>query len=449
MQDKLGAPFLLDEIVKAGETRHGLYNNATGNLRLPNGQNMSLPLTSRPQGSETFVLRKPGMPAVVTTPEEAAAGHTWINYVILAGRNKTFYGKPVGLGWLYLDDAGTLWTVGYNVTVTGVTLTLTRPGHLQTIGPIAIAPALQAETADQLEWLNSMVVDLDSRGKQAVLTWTETDAAPHLWYSPRTQLERGRWYPRAMIKIQINGSPPAATATVTLLLDRANPALEGNTITDGTWSYTHTRWRQIVRRYNDGTNDIEEFDSGFQSYSTTDGVALPWPIPDGWTFDTGGNTEQQTHLWQRNLIISYTFDAADALQPVVFEHVQDYAAFGSFFTAPFELTPQGAGTYTETMRLRIGGVAQVFQRITTRAGDTQTVTGGPLLNYGHFVRYSNSLYGVYTTLNDQPVYYPPVSAYGIAAGPSLSHVNASLVPYASRNPINNDVAFSFDGVCYR
>lgn len=72
-------------------------------------------------GGSTIQLKVPGLPAVARTPAEQARdtqnGHEWLNYALIAGR--TLHGHDIGDRIIYIDPAGTPWSVLVETLVLG------------------------------------------------------------------------------------------------------------------------------------------------------------------------------------------------------------------------------------------------------------------------------------------------------------------------------------------
>lgn len=107
---------------------HGLFKgHAAGKLKLGNGTEIDWP---GPGGGSTVLLRVPGQPAVIRTPDEAAAdaaaGIEYRNYALLSGGQ---YGKtpPIASAssdtsaatWVYIDPTKARWLIRLKCNVYG------------------------------------------------------------------------------------------------------------------------------------------------------------------------------------------------------------------------------------------------------------------------------------------------------------------------------------------
>lgn len=107
---------------------HGLFKGfTTGKLKLGNNAEIDWP---GPGGGSTVLLRVPGQPAVIRTPDEAAAdaadGAEYRNYALLSGGQ---YGKTAPIAsastdttaatWVYIDPTKARWLIRLKCNVYG------------------------------------------------------------------------------------------------------------------------------------------------------------------------------------------------------------------------------------------------------------------------------------------------------------------------------------------
>ncbi|WP_287365801.1 hypothetical protein [Thauera sp.] len=142
----------LSRPVRFGDTSHGIYSAATGQITTPTPDAVQIACPEpQPFGTDSFVLRIPGTPAVPErTPEEIAAddaaGRTWINYGIISGFRRRLYGANLSdtspspaQGWIYVDEDGGRWLVRARFADPGLLrLTFRRFGHFEHGQPIGI-----------------------------------------------------------------------------------------------------------------------------------------------------------------------------------------------------------------------------------------------------------------------------------------------------------------------
>lgn len=138
----------LSRVVKFGDTSHGLYSAATGEITTPDDVQIPCP-GAQPLGADAFVVRVPGTPPVpAVSPEEAAAdaaaGRVWLDYGIISGFNRRLYGAELAAAgttlqtaWIYIDDAGGRWLVrAYCLDFWTMRLTFRRFGHVEHGQPV-------------------------------------------------------------------------------------------------------------------------------------------------------------------------------------------------------------------------------------------------------------------------------------------------------------------------
>lgn len=97
-----------------GRPWHGLVEGGT--LTLPNGATMAHPYPGDAGDADVLAFRLPGTPAVVRSPEQAAAdaaaGRQWLDYALISGRyDRQLYGQRIGGNgtWLFAAPDGSRW----------------------------------------------------------------------------------------------------------------------------------------------------------------------------------------------------------------------------------------------------------------------------------------------------------------------------------------------------
>lgn len=136
---------------KSGHPWHGVWSGTTGKITTPGGGDIDCPgvppkarLQNLPihidtaHAGDCYMLAVPGMPAVTTTPSEAAAGQTWLNYGLISGARNRLMGIELGAGdWIYVAPDKTRWRASFSAaplalattTSTTVSVTLKRFGE--------------------------------------------------------------------------------------------------------------------------------------------------------------------------------------------------------------------------------------------------------------------------------------------------------------------------------
>lgn len=108
---------------KAGHPWHGSWASTTGKITTPGGGEINCPgqppkvrlggSSSRidtAHAGDCFKAAIPGQPAVTTTPEEALAGKTWLNYALISGARHRLFGIELGFNrWIYVAPDKTRW----------------------------------------------------------------------------------------------------------------------------------------------------------------------------------------------------------------------------------------------------------------------------------------------------------------------------------------------------
>ena len=229
---------------KFGHPWHGAWSSATGKISTPSGGDIDCPgqpprvrVQNLPRYVDTahsgdcFKVAVPGQPAVTTTPEEAAAGKTWLNYGLMSGASHRLLGIELGKDdWIYIAADGSRWraswshspldlaastTVNFGLRlrrfgefagaavdleqtiILSVPLALDRPSPGQSMYPLNGAEAARAHIG---------IDDIRSDGARALLavqSELQVDSCPLC----------GRVI-FAIHELRISGTPPSATASV-------------------------------------------------------------------------------------------------------------------------------------------------------------------------------------------------------------------------------------------
>lgn len=215
----------LDQIICFGTSFHG-SRAAGGGTTLATDTGVSLSMTGRSDGAPpdgwNRVTKFAGIPALTTTPEEAAAGHTWLNHAVWVGKSKRYLPyPPVGHGvmeigplvWPYRTLDGTVWFLEvYFPTTTQLEIyARNTPMYTSDFGPIAatLCASLAVTDSDADErWIN-----FAPNGSLAAL---------HLGY----QTGGGEYSVAYIYDIAVSGgnfeTPPAVSVSATFVPDDFN-----------------------------------------------------------------------------------------------------------------------------------------------------------------------------------------------------------------------------------
>lgn len=307
---------------KFGHPWHGAWSGATGKITTPAGGDIDcpgLPPTVRsqnlPMRSDTahsgdcYLLAVPDMPAVTTSPEDAAAGKTWLNYGLISGAKNRLMGIELGRdGWIYIAPDKTRWRVEFShapltmasslTTTFGVTfrrfgefdgaaedttqsfnlfvvnLALDRPS-----GADSAYPASGAEAARAYICIEDIRPD-GARVLLAVQSELPVDACP---LSGRVLF--------SVVELRITGTPPAAAASVVTVL--ATSAIHTLTIRHRWQKFCGVSWYtdddEVDQVYVGGlTDSASSFVAAYMSpnnIATFVGLENTEPWGDGWPDD--------------------------------------------------------------------------------------------------------------------------------------------------------------------
>jgi hypothetical protein len=305
---------VLDAIQKIGDPWHGLIQGGT--LRLPGGK--TRPAARPGIGSgDVFPLIPYGVvPASSADAADIAEGRTWLNYGLVAGF--CLYEQSIaayGASWVYIAPDNSTWRVqfthSFDAGAWGLSLrfyplrrtflTVDKGGGLvQTI----FAPINPSSS----DYRNGTLYDIDSKGANAVL-FNNFGAN------------------RGASLINIQGIPPAATATNTLLCDAsASPSVYAMSGREQTILTNQRQWH--YRRFEIDYSTPPPYTvsyGGVVDYLQLANDPAPldflppgdvtsWPIQ--WTWEIGWSTFEYSVEVNNFEIVGYCFDKNDSLQEV-------------------------------------------------------------------------------------------------------------------------------------
>jgi len=259
---------------KFGHPWHGSWSGSTGKISTPAGGDIDCPgqppkvraqnlprYVDTAHSGDCFKVAVPGLPAVTTTPEEAATGKTWLNYGLISGARHRLFGIELGKDdWIYIAPDGSRWRVTWShspldlaasanvnfglrlrrfgefagasvdleqVINLGVVLALDRPGGADTMYPLSGAEAARAYIG---------IDDIRSDGARALLAVQAelpVDSCPLC----------GRVI-FAIHELRITGTPPAASASVVTVA--ATSAVHSLTIRHRWQKFQGVLWWQDI-----------------------------------------------------------------------------------------------------------------------------------------------------------------------------------------------------------
>lgn len=219
---------LLDEIDHFGVPWHGLLIGANGGEgsepRLVIGEGefpVPAQLITNLEGSDTHLVRVPGVAPLDMTPEvlaaEAAEGRVWQDYALLSGDRQCLYGVPLD-GWIYIAESGERWLIQPGVSswsgAPGTPLVLSgtacRFGYLgeSPAAPVTLDVMLgdigQGDGGSGPSILRMRIGSVSPDGRKAVFVLVRPDAPLSLTHS----------MPAGFLLFELTGSPPVAAMDV-------------------------------------------------------------------------------------------------------------------------------------------------------------------------------------------------------------------------------------------
>lgn len=440
---------VLDEILKLGDPWHGLIQGGT--VRLPGGKTRPVARPGIGTGVVYPLIPYGVTPAATADAADVAAGRTWLNYGLLAGA--CLYEQSITTGapsWVYIAPDNSTWRVlCVASTLLGVqTLTLSfyplRKMFLTTDKWGGLAQTLQVQINPTTSAYGfGTLYDLDSKGANAVLF---NDFGVN----------------RGASLINIQGIPPAATATNTLLCD-GSPA--GNVYSMSKRvisSFRKKTWLYQTLLFNEVTG---ESIFGPETEYTQDQL-IPDPAPPDflpplpqqdfpWSLQwrIGWKETKQGGSSSTEVISGYAFDSADNLQEVLCASVIIYAStekpvagYEYAFRPPSVVTGDG-GSYTTCTK--IGGVTGdpvewTFDGVSLATAAPNAY--GPFIVGGsnvtvETIRYSNRVYGLRVTIPGEYQYHhrPPMSPDGQSI--YVADIVSAGKPFATYHPITQQLVW--------
>jgi len=447
---------VLDEILKLGDPWHGLIQGGT--LRLPGGKTRPAARPGLGNGVVYPLIPNGVVPASSSDAADVAAGRTWLNYALLAG--SCLYEQSISSAfpcWVYIAPDNTTWRVAYaHVFVGGVWnlqlqfyplrrifLTDDKWGGLVQTIQVPINP-------DTSTYNGATLYDLDSKGANAVFFKT-------------TGTSGGG----ALANIQ--GVPPSATATYTLLCAASLPQsdlyamykYEGVALVETkSWIYRTVTFNQLTSEttYGGELTYLQNILAG--DPPLTDFLPPIQQPPEWWitiTWQWGWTKKDEASIALDKYIVGYAFDAADAIQEVIF----------SFrMTVDFSIRPKNNDYYAPEPPGPVeeltgnGGLLQYEIAIGSLTApavewfyDGYRVTSSVPNKYGQFVdvnqeggrveavRYSNRVYGlsVSSSADAKNYWLPPISPDVVSAYPA--DIFSAGKPFATYHPVTKQLVW--------
>ena len=429
---------VLDQIKKLGDPWHGL---ARGNaLTLPNG---GIRTAARPglENGKVYPLVPYGIvPTESADAADVAAGRTWLNYALLAGH--CLYEQSIDTvaqqSWIYIAPDNSTWRVAWsNVFASGVQniqlkfyplrrvfLMADKMGGLvQTI----LAPINPSNTA----YAGPTLYDADSKGANAVFFRDAT-------FPPARQAGASL--------INIQGIPPAATATNTLLC--------------------HAYGAGVYKMYYTET-ELEHYESVWYCYNP-DIVFIDWNDPHTIPLHPNPNNpfgpypyySKRRGINRVRRIIGFAFDIGDNLKtfrldyalrshyelqetnPTAYENLQ----------GPVIETALGGGYIR--WALSVDNIDVSF--VEWPYDGNSTLANVPPNSYGYFAdygfqegninweRYTNKVYGLQLSNGTARYWLPPGSPDGPSA--YAADIVSATIPYATYHPIKQELVWETNPV---
>lgn len=336
----------LDEVTRFGHPWHGLWKSAGNVIQTPGGGDIANPGTSpasygamRHAAGDCYAIKVPGQPAVTTTPAEAEAGETWLNYALLSGYNRRLYGKNLGpTDWIYVAPDKSVWLAALTFTGPKAGAILLKrfgvmPGAATTQTLTFSLPSADVGGAERL------IEDILPDGSQVLVACADYIEDADYYGKMR--------YFKGAFKLSLAGTPPAATlaAAVEVTYTLADP------------SYTAaatTTWFKAVWSDVGGTSNLVSttVDTTYPDFSS-----LP-EFHNGMAVAVG----LEGLINVKEPIVGLYFDAAGAVQRVKIK-TQTSISITNSATArdnSYVIDISGSGTATTTIVFSLGSESTTY-----------------------------------------------------------------------------------------
>lgn len=362
----------LGRLQRFGDAAHGLYRYQYNQILTPGLVSIPVPGIA-PDASDCHLIRPPGTRPDTRTPEEVAAdtaaGRTWLDYGIISGLNHRLYGKSLNVpgspGWIYIAPDGSRWlarlvfpndttlrltfrrfgAISRSPADTGIVQTVDVPiAGLKANGEIPAVTTITTTTskAYRFDAVSSTGAKVLITGRQRVwaLGGVNGPNTPPMGISTATNGANGAAGPAGGAwEVVISGTPPAASATCTLLIQPRSATAPAVQIPFAAWEEQRTpvsggAENTLVYLGNlltaPGQSPSEKFTSEFPSVTSR---AITRPIGthtythnERWL--AGGYYDETDTLELVTVLMSYTCDVTFALTPVPEVHPSGTGAYG-------------------------------------------------------------------------------------------------------------------------
>lgn len=215
-----------------GDPWHGLWSAATGKVTTSAAVEVDLPGLDPNDGysdracGDCFLIQVDGLPVPSNPPTEAAAGRTWLNYGLITGADHRLYGRNLTMfGWLYIDPDGNPWYAKISSALPGTgiftsyqpTITFKRfgvfGGAANTSEVTPSAATGDFSLGSDTNATGPMFIhteDIYKDGGKVILSLSRWYNTPGMGVVTR--------YIGGMFLLEITGTPPSASVTLTKLL---------------------------------------------------------------------------------------------------------------------------------------------------------------------------------------------------------------------------------------
>lgn len=440
-----------------GDPWHGLWSSASGNITTPSA--VEVPMVGfEPDGGfsdrafgDCFLVQIDGLPVPSNPPSEAALGRTWLNYAMISGADHRLYGRNLSMfGWIYIDPAGNPWLAKISDTLPsdGVftsyapTITFKRFGVFggdpmtSVVTPTA-ATGLFNKGADASA-TGPMFIhteDIHTNGRKVILCLSR-------WYVD-TALGVNRRYIGGMVLLEVSGTPPTATVTLTKLLDFNQVDGSSQTVTSEVGSEATTYWSRAKTESSWAIYGARFSSAGAVQYVTGQAENTLFAdrtkvLPTG-SFGTATTTGR----------VSISIGGSEVWSADVTSSLNWNESVWSGETTLDSETTTTSGPY-ESLLLELhfaggGGFSALYGQVSAPFIGASAYGGWTLLP----LRYTNTVYGLYTRPAGECRFGPLWGRIGSLGGTITTTPTATHKPiYCSEHPVTGQIVRSTSPVAW-
>ena len=475
---------LLDELVQWGDPWHGVWRGDTLKIHTPNGPVVDCPGVAPDQSpwgtsGDCWKLQIPGLATPTNDAADVTAGRTWLNYAIISGYFQRLYGKSGAA--IYLDPSNKPWRIQLSPSwsfsgspaINGSAMMSLNLVEFGKIGDTGVSQALAQQSV-------SFGIMTPTTGTEGMWIEDMTSDGRSLLFHVSCWWANSQRRCLGIFKLDISGTPPAASFTWTKLADEAST---GSDTASATVQFKTAQYKSTFTNGNYGPPYYWEYQSSNNVPVNT------WPT-------STHVVSSMSYTRTINQLMGGRFDGATA-KVMTLSAVQTASGSGDIAGAgtSSSFTASGSFSYTCTWSIKAAGTVLFSQSETgsaTRSGSgdvynmgaaietvngsmtfdgvTTTVSGsgvpweskwinwqswpymgispGVNIDWVKGLRYSNSLYGLLYALGVNVKFMGCAVKIGSDSSTKTATSYTGGPRYASEHPVSGQIVWDTVPVCW-